>query len=43
MMVYYWVIGTPLVALSKDEDDEVTQGWWSYAVLPREGCTEEKR
>ena len=35
MMYYYWAIGTPLVALSIDEDDEVTQGWWSYVVIPQ--------
>jgi hypothetical protein len=35
-MIYYWAIGTPLVALSIEEDDEITEPWWSYLVLPQE-------
>ena len=35
-MRYYWAIGTPLVALSIAEDDEMTEQWWSYVVLPED-------
>jgi hypothetical protein len=35
-MIYYWAIGTPIVALSIEEGDEITELWWSYIVLPQE-------
>jgi hypothetical protein len=34
-MRHYLAIGTPLVALSIDEDDEITEQWWTYIVLPQ--------
>jgi hypothetical protein len=34
-MIYYLAIGTPLVALSIEEEDEITAQWWTYVVLPQ--------